>query len=57
MNNKLGVDGELLSDKKRITPLGNFLRKTSLDELPNHDHFVDATIYQKTMLKSYQNPS
>ncbi len=35
MNNKLGVDGELLSDKKRITPLGNFLRKTSLDELPN----------------------
>ena len=35
MNNILGVDGKLLSDKKRITPLGNFLRKTSLDELPN----------------------
>ena len=35
MNNKLGLDGELLSDKKRITPLGNFLRKSSLDELPN----------------------
>jgi lipopolysaccharide/colanic/teichoic acid biosynthesis glycosyltransferase len=35
MNNKLGLDGELLSDKKRITPLGNFLRRTSLDELPN----------------------
>ena len=35
MNNKLGIDGELLSDKKRLTPLGYFLRKTSLDELPN----------------------
>ena len=35
MNNKLGVNGELLSDKKRLTPLGHFLRKTSLDELPN----------------------
>ena len=26
--------GELLSDKKRVTSFGNFLRSTSLDELP-----------------------
>lgn len=34
MNNKTGNDGELLPDHERITSLGNFLRKTSLDELP-----------------------
>ncbi|MCG8539345.1 MAG: sugar transferase [Clostridia bacterium] len=27
-------DDQLLSDKQRITTLGNFLRKTSIDELP-----------------------
>lgn len=34
MNNDTGDDGELLPDHERITSLGNFLRKTSLDELP-----------------------
>jgi undecaprenyl phosphate N,N'-diacetylbacillosamine 1-phosphate transferase len=34
MNNKRGPDGELLSDKERLTAFGKFLRKTSLDELP-----------------------
>src|SRR5216683_526948 len=29
-----GEDGELLPDAKRVTPLGRFLRRTSLDELP-----------------------
>ena len=28
------ADGQLLTDQERITPLGVFLRKTSLDELP-----------------------
>ncbi|HRH33918.1 MAG TPA: sugar transferase [Catalimonadaceae bacterium] len=34
MNDKRGPDGELLSDAERLTPVGSFVRKTSLDELP-----------------------
>ena len=35
MNYKCGADGKLLPDKMRLTPIGKFLRSTSLDELPN----------------------
>jgi sugar transferase EpsL len=34
MRNQYGKNGKLLPDEKRITGLGSFLRKTSLDELP-----------------------
>ena len=34
MNNKKDKDGNLLSDEQRITKFGKFLRKTSIDELP-----------------------
>lgn len=34
MTNKTDKDGNLLPDKDRITTYGKFLRKTSLDELP-----------------------
>lgn len=34
MTNERGEDGELLHDFHRVTPLGKFLRKSSLDELP-----------------------
>jgi lipopolysaccharide/colanic/teichoic acid biosynthesis glycosyltransferase len=34
MNNERGPGGELLSDKERLTPVGTFVRKTSLDEIP-----------------------
>lgn len=34
MNDKRGIDGKLLPDAERITSLGNFIRKTSLDEIP-----------------------
>ncbi|AUC82943.1 sugar transferase [Lacinutrix sp. Bg11-31] len=34
MNDKKDKDGNLLSDDKRLTKLGKFVRKTSLDELP-----------------------
>lgn len=34
MNDKRGADGNLLIDTQRITPIGRFIRKTSIDELP-----------------------
>ncbi|MFS4492266.1 sugar transferase [Maribacter sp. 2308TA10-17] len=34
MNDKKDENGELLSDEDRITPVGQFVRKTSLDEIP-----------------------
>lgn len=34
MNDRRGDDGELLSDEIRLTPMGKFVRKTSLDEIP-----------------------
>lgn len=34
MNNKRDVKGNLLPDAERLTPIGKFVRKTSLDELP-----------------------
>ena len=34
MNDKKGIDGKLLPDGERITKVGQFVRKTSLDEIP-----------------------
>jgi len=34
MNDKKDKDGKLLSDADRLTSIGSFIRKTSLDELP-----------------------
>ncbi len=34
MNDARGPDGAVLSDDRRLTPLGLFLRKSSLDEIP-----------------------
>lgn len=34
MNDKKDADGNLLSDVERLTSVGNFVRKTSLDEIP-----------------------
>jgi len=34
MNDKRDKHGELLPDADRLTPLGKFIRKTSLDEIP-----------------------
>lgn len=34
MNDRKDEAGNLLSDAERLTPMGNFIRKTSLDEIP-----------------------
>lgn len=34
MNDKKDASGGLLSDAERLTPIGSFVRKTSLDEIP-----------------------
>ncbi len=34
MNDKMDSDGNLLSDEYRLTKIGAFVRKTSLDEIP-----------------------
>lgn len=34
MNDKKDINGKLLSDDKRMTKVGSFIRKTSLDEIP-----------------------
>ncbi|RRA90393.1 sugar transferase [Paenimyroides viscosum] len=34
MNDRKDVNGNLLSDAERLTPIGAFVRKTSLDEIP-----------------------
>jgi undecaprenyl phosphate N,N'-diacetylbacillosamine 1-phosphate transferase len=34
MNDKKDPNGNLLSDGERLTPIGSFVRKTSLDEIP-----------------------
>ncbi len=34
MNDRRGEDGELLPDAERLTAIGRFVRKTSLDEIP-----------------------
>jgi len=35
MTNNKNSDGDLMPDKNRLSPLGSFLRKTSIDELPS----------------------
>lgn len=34
MNDNTDAEGKLLPDEKRLTPIGKFVRKTSLDEIP-----------------------
>ena len=34
MNDKKDVEGQLLPDSQRLTSMGSFIRKTSLDEIP-----------------------
>lgn len=44
MNEARGPDGELLPDEQRLTRLGQFLRSTSIDELPQLLNVVRGSV-------------
>ncbi|MBL7474053.1 sugar transferase [Robertkochia sediminum] len=56
MNDQTDVDGNLLPDAERLTSVGAFLRKTSLDELPQLFNVVKGEmsfIGPRPLLKRY----
>ncbi len=56
MTNAKGPDGKLLSDEDRMTPFGNFLRNTSIDELPQLINIIKgdmAIIGPRALLVDY----
>lgn len=56
MNDRRDMDGNLLSDAERLTPIGRFVRKASLDESYSFDNllklicsnntFFEGTLYE-----------
>jgi len=58
MNDKKGKDGKLLSDAERLTPIGSFVRKTSLDEIPQLINILkgDMSLIGPRPLRTYYLP-
>ena len=43
MNDRRNSDGNLLPDSERLTAVGSFVRKTSLDEIPQLINWAETT--------------
>lgn len=58
MNDKKDLDGNLLPDSVRLTPIGKFIRKTSLDEIPQLFNVLkgDMSIIGPRPLRIYYLP-
>ena len=58
MNDKKDAQGNLLSDAQRLTPIGVFVRKTSLDEIPQLINVLigDMSLVGPRPLRTYYLP-
>lgn len=58
MNDKTDASGELLSDEQRLTKIGNWIRRTSLDEIPQFINILKgdmSLIGPRPLLTEYLN--
>ena len=51
MNDKRDAGGNLFSDAERLTKIGKFIRKTSLDEIPQLLNVIKGEIFRREEMR------